>query len=139
MSAPLPPALPTNHAAERRVNELLAELVLLPVAANLAQLGFVKLAGQAGWATSRGALAMSLGPALFGAGMLFLTRMFWAAWAAWIIDLMLLALLGVGDLVVGHVLPVRLGLAVLALPLLAWRIAGLQKLQRTTPPASAGG
>jgi hypothetical protein len=71
-------------------------------------------------------------------GLLFLTRAHWAAWAAWAMELLLLGIAGAGDVFVAHALPVRLAAAAVLLPLLAWRIVGLQRLQRATPPPEPG-
>jgi hypothetical protein len=119
------------------VNELLAGLLAAPLLAHGAQLLLGRLSGVPAFASSRGALAMLSGPALFGIGLLWLTRMYWAAWAAWAVELLLLGLTGAGDVVATHAPPLRLAVTVVVLPVLAWRIAGLQKLQRLTP-ASRG-
>ncbi|MBS2027948.1 MAG: hypothetical protein JST54_08610 [Deltaproteobacteria bacterium] len=135
MPASLPAPRPVDPRAERRVNELILLLLLAPLLAHGAQFG-VKLSGGAAFAASRGAMAMLAGPVVFGIGLLALTRAHWAAWAAWAIELLLLLIVGVGDVLVAHALPARLAVAAVALPIVAWRIAGLQKL--SPQPARPG-
>lgn len=118
---------------------MLVELLVLPLVVHGLQRLWLAHTGGVGWATSKGAFAMSLGPTLFAAALLFVTRMFWAAWMAWGIDVLVLGLLATGDLVVDHGVSPRLVVSALALPFIAWRIAGLQRLQRVRPPASEGG
>ena len=138
MPASLPAPRPADPRAERRVNELIVLLLLVPLLAHGAQF-LVKLSGGAAFAGSRGAMAMLAGPVVFGIGVLALTRTHWAAWAAWAIELLLLGIVGVGDVFVAHALPARLAVAAVALPVVAWRIAGLKRLQQLSPqPVRSG-
>jgi len=130
MPAPRPASKPADPRVERRVNELILALLFAPLAVHGAQWLWVALRHGANFATSRGAMAMLAGPSLFGVGLFALTRLYWAAWAAWAIDLLLFGLVGAGDMFAGGALSARLVVAALVLPLLAWRIAGLQKFQR---------
>ena len=138
MPASLPAPKPVDPRAERRVDVLLVLLLLAPLLAHGAQF-LVKLSGGGAFAGSRGAMAMLAGPVVFGVGMLGLTRVYWAAWAAWGIELLLLGIVGIGDVLVAHAFPARLIVSAIALPILAWLIGGLQKLQRLSPqPARPG-
>jgi hypothetical protein len=133
-----PPIPPADPRVEHRVNELVLGLLLAPFCVIGAQLIQVGLHHGANFASTRGAMAMLAGPSLFGAGLFALLRMHWAAWAAWGIDVLLFGLVGAGDMVVGGVLSARLVVAVVLLPLLAWRIAGLQRMQSLNPPPGRG-